>query len=360
MSERILVLGGSGLVGAALAARAAADGARVVVADLDPVRGPSLDYEHVDLTKPGALGQLVRRWSPHVVFDALNLATFFSEQRTEGYDPLIRYHTALYEALEARRRPLSYLRVGTTGSGGLGFDLPFTHGDRLEDQPILHKAAFAGAATQLLVLISRSFPRSEVRVLEIKPGAAIFDEAIGVRQHRSLRVVTARGGESGSYTRDELTLLTRFMGFTTPARVAEAAFEALAGGHREPRPCADVIGALDTAILSEAPADVACRDALIARMAEAEHDEPALPATGNLGPPTICRDLVLAAAALAGQGPDGEIARDAIDYLAKTQPTLVAWLGREDLEAAQRDLHVEPDASAPWQVVYGRLRRRRR
>ena len=362
--SRVVVLGGAGLLGRTIAERLRRDGELLLIADRRNPTDHGAEFKRVDVTERGTLRGLIDQVGPDLVVNAVNLATLYSERGHAGYDGMIRYHAELFEALARAPGKVTYLQIGTTGSGGLGFDIPFTHGGPVEDMPIIHKAAFAGMASQLLVMIARSFSRERVRIAEVKPGLAIFGERVLAERHRDLSVVTVDGGESGVYTRDELALLTCYMGYTTAGRVADKVMAALAGHTTTGAvPGHDITRAIDGTIISEEPEDRALRDALLASMSRLTEGALALPATGNLGPPTITRDLTLAAAVLAGQGPDGPLVSDAFDYVRATRPGLGAWLATQELDLALSALEArakEWDATEPWALVHRVLEARER
>lgn len=359
---RVIVLGGTGLVGGALTDRLSLEADRVVVADRRHTTDSGLEFYPIDVSKRGALTELLRQVPADLVVNAINLATVFSEQGYAGYQGLVGYHAELFSALSQGPRPLTYLQVGTTGAGGLGFDIPFTHGGRIEDLPIIHKAAFAGMSSQLLVLTARSFASQPVRIIEVKPGLAIFGERILTQTQGALQIVTLDGGESGPYTADELALLTQFMGFTTVGRIVDKIVDTL-DRSSAPGPGAgyDVTGALNQAIVSQDATDMALRDGTLARMRCELDGRPVLPATGNLGPPTITRDLMLAAALVAGQGLDGAIVTDMLDYLRSTRGPLDAALAPESLRLAMAEMRPRVRAAEnlePWEIVARALKER--
>ena len=90
--------------------------------------------------------------------------------------PLIRHVQILYEAMK-RKKTLLYLKIGTTGTGGMGLNIPFTHGEEQPSRLLLSKAAVAGAHTLLLFLISRTHGGPIVK--ELKPAALIGWKGIG-------------------------------------------------------------------------------------------------------------------------------------------------------------------------------------
>jgi hypothetical protein len=70
-----------------------------------------------------------------------------------------------------------YLKIGTTGTEGMGLNIPFTHGEEQPSRLLLSKAAVAGAHTLLLFLLNRT-PGGPI-VKELKPAALIGWKEIG-------------------------------------------------------------------------------------------------------------------------------------------------------------------------------------
>jgi hypothetical protein len=89
---------------------------------------------------------------------------------------LIRHIQILYESMRRYNIQL-YLKIGTTGTGGMGLNIPFTHGEEQPSRLLLSKTAVAGAHTLLLYLLNRT-PGGPV-VKEIKPAALIGWKGIG-------------------------------------------------------------------------------------------------------------------------------------------------------------------------------------
>jgi hypothetical protein len=71
----------------------------------------------------------------------------------------------------------AYLKVGTTGSGGMGLNIPYTHSEERPSRTLLSKSSIAGAHSMLLYLLART-PDAPI-VKEIKPAAAIAWKRIG-------------------------------------------------------------------------------------------------------------------------------------------------------------------------------------
>jgi len=158
------------------------------------------------------IAHLIDRHRPDVVVDAINTATAISyqdvytsaiiakrdvEEMLAGSNvppdvmaddietlilsltipQLIRHITILLRALrEAGTR--MYLKVGTSGTGGMGLDIPFTHSEDRPSARLLTKNAVAFAHTGLLFLMART---DGPLVKEIKPGTLIGYSDLGFR-----------------------------------------------------------------------------------------------------------------------------------------------------------------------------------
>ena len=69
-----------------------------------------------------------------------------------------------------------YLKIGTTGTGGMGLNIPYTHSEEKPSRVLLSKSALAGAHSMMLFLMGRT-PDGPI-IKEIKPGAAIAWKSI--------------------------------------------------------------------------------------------------------------------------------------------------------------------------------------
>ncbi len=83
---------------------------------------------------------------------------------------LIRHIQLLYRALVDFKVKM-YLKIGTSGTGGMGLNIPYTHSEERPSRVLLAKSAVAGAQTLLLYLMARTPDAPMVK--EIKPTAAI-------------------------------------------------------------------------------------------------------------------------------------------------------------------------------------------
>ncbi|MCJ8346992.1 short-chain dehydrogenase [bacterium] len=83
---------------------------------------------------------------------------------------LIRHVQIFHEAMKETDTKL-YLKIGTSGTGGMGLNIPYTHSEEKPSRMLLSKSSVAGAHTLLLFLMART-PGGPI-IKEIKPTAAI-------------------------------------------------------------------------------------------------------------------------------------------------------------------------------------------
>jgi len=93
------------------------------------------------------------------------------------YTPQITRHVQLFFQSMVEAKTEIYLKIGTSGSGGMGLNIPFTHSEDKPSQTLLAKSAVAGAHSLLLFLMART-PGGPI-IKEIKPTAAIAWKQIG-------------------------------------------------------------------------------------------------------------------------------------------------------------------------------------
>ena len=194
---------------------------------------------------------------------------------------LIRHVQLMYRSMQLAGTRI-YVKIGTSGTGGMGLNIPYTHSEERPSRVLLSKSAVAGAHTLLLFLMGRT-PDAPI-TKEIKPTAAIAWKGIGygeiIRRGKpipledcpvsgavklrkkltltmrnvahprgdTLRSVFIDTGENGFFSRGEFEAISTpgQMEFVTPEEIAESTvFEIRAGntGH-------DIINALDNATLS--------------------------------------------------------------------------------------------------------------
>jgi hypothetical protein len=217
-----------------------------------------------------------RKAPPAALFDSIErlLCTLYVPQ-------LIRHVQIMYRSMQEAGTGI-YVKIGTSGTGGMGLNIPYTHSEERPSRVLLSKSAVAGAHTLLLFLMGRT-PDAPI-TKEIKPTAAIAWKKIAygevtrhgkpiqlvdcppsraVRLDRVLRLhmpgaaspteqtlksVYIDTGENGLFSRGEFEAISTpgQMEFVTPEEIAESTiFEIRAGntGH-------DIINALDNATLA--------------------------------------------------------------------------------------------------------------
>jgi hypothetical protein len=171
-----------------------------------------------------------------------------------------------------------YVKIGTTGTGGMGLNIPYTHSEEKPSRTLLSKTAMAGAHSMLLFLMART-PGGPI-VKEIKPAAAIAWKRIGYgpisRKRQPIHLVDARPrpvgstfsteepeaarvredlfenvfidtGENGVFSLEEFVTISsgEQMEFVTPEEIARYSVFEIEGGNTG----YDIMSALDSAVL---------------------------------------------------------------------------------------------------------------
>jgi len=298
------------------------------------------------------LFSLLQRHRPHIVIDCINTATaiayqelYASAQRlreaaatgqvtpedveahlTMLYLPqLIRHVQLLLEGLR-RAGARIYLKIGTSGTGGMGLNVPFTHSEERPSRSLLAKASVAGAQSLLLFLMART-PDAPV-VKEVKPTAAIawrrvaygpvmrggrpiprYDAVAPVVLEEMLHMpaeeacrplgeaiesVYLDAGENGLFSLAEFETISelRMMEIITPEEVAKTAIDEIEG-----RPTGrDIVAALDASSSGPTYRGGIMREAALRRMEELEREHGVRSiAFEMLGPPRLSKLLFEAA-----------------------------------------------------------------
>ena len=310
-----------------------------------------LDDLYGDLTQEvldrSFLYQLFARYRPHAVVDCINTATAFAYQdvvqsagdlldaaRAGTLDvekaerhvlhltmPQLIRHMQIVSAAVREFETQAYVKIGTSGTGGMGLNVPYTHSEEWPSRTLLTKAAVAGAHSLLLFLLGRT-PGAPATV-EIKPTATIAWRKIGfgpIRRNggaikryecatpipldrafcdgasgwtdtgQVLESVYIDTGENGVFARDEFQTVTSLgsMEFITPEEVAEYVVMELAG-----RPTGrDIVAALDAATAGPTYRAGILRAHAVDRLKqlEARHQVRAV-AFEMLGPPRLTKHL---------------------------------------------------------------------
>jgi len=216
------------------------------------------------------------------------------------YTPqLVRHIQILNEAVRQAGTQI-YIKVGTTGTGGMGLNIPYTHGEEKPSRVLMSKSAMAGAHSLLLFLMART-PGGPI-VKEVKPAAVIawkniaygpirqrgqpiprFDcpphapiplpEALGEGEFSTplegvLESIYIDTGENGVFSLGEFAAITTLgqMEFITPEEVAATVIHEIKGDTTG----ADIIAALDSAVLGPTYRAGMLRSAALARLRELE------------------------------------------------------------------------------------------
>jgi hypothetical protein len=293
------------------------------------------------------LYQLLAREKPQIVVDCVNTATAIAyqdvftsvkqvrEALAQGGDvndiverhlaiiympQLIRHVHILLEGLR-EAGTLFYLKVGTSGTGGMGLNVPFTHSEQRPSNMLLAKSSVAGAHSLLLFLTARTPGAPAVK--EIKPTAAIawrnigcgplnwrgkalnrydatapvpFDQALDdetaswKKLDGLLDAVYIDMGENGLFSRDEFEAISSLglMELVTTEEIATIVLREIRG-----KPTGlDVVGALDGASMGPTYRGGVLRELALRRIEELEKE------TGTrsvafemLGPPRLSKLL---------------------------------------------------------------------
>jgi len=289
---------------------------------LDDIYGP-FDRQRLERS---FLYQLLVQEKPDIVVDCVNTATaiayqdvFTSVEQVRGalaqgdYDcrdiverhltilympQLIRHVHILLEALKDAGTQF-YLKVGTSGTGGMGLNIPFTHSEQRPSSMLLAKSSVAGAHSLLLFLTARTPGAPAVK--EIKPTAAIAWKRIGtgplswrgkpLNRYDAVQAVPFSEaldeakvawkqvdgqldsvyidmGENGLFSRDEFEAISSLglMELVTTEEIATIVIREIRG-----KPTGlDIVGALDGAAMGPTYRGGVLRELALRRMEELE------------------------------------------------------------------------------------------
>jgi len=196
---------------------------------------------------------------------------------------LIRHVILLNKAIREAGTRL-YLKVGTTGTGGMGLNIPYTHGEDRPSAKLMSKTAMAFAHTGLMFLMARTpsdaYSFAPPIIKEIKPAAMVgwvnitkktiqrdgkplylcssqtesLDKRLTIQVEESkwqrtgkLQIPVVATGENGLFTKGEFEAITslRQMEFMTPEEIARVVELEIRGANTGK----DVIAAVDGAIM---------------------------------------------------------------------------------------------------------------
>ncbi len=307
------------------------------------------DYE--ESYRQNHMVHLIRMHRPEVIVDCVNTATGFSYQDVfdgaakvrgwigeKGYaaegvadletfllsqsvPQLIRHVRFLHQASTEYATKV-YVKVGTTGTGGMGLNIPYTHSEDKPSKKLLAKNEAAFGHTGLLFLLART-PDAPI-VKEVKPAAMIGyravqvmeakdkhdnsdlyqarevtldggtlnlrEQAAGYEKAGKLRVPVVDTGENGVFTRGEFAAITALgqMEYVTPEEIARTVVLEIRGANTGQ----DVVSALDGAVMNPSYKAGLVRSVALSDLDSAER-ESGIPsvALGRLGPPELSKLL---------------------------------------------------------------------
>ena len=301
------------------------------------------------------LVKVIRDFAPAAIIDCVNTATAISYQNvfngahkvqqgigvgkgltedlqqdmeglviSQSTPQLIRHVNLLLQACKEVGTGI-YIKVGTTGTGGLGLNIPYTHGEDKPSPTLMAKTAVAFAHTGLLFLAART-PDTPI-IKEIKPAAMIGYKWVQYKAVQKggkprylysnaecsledlklletqqpiqegdfenlgeLLTTVVDTGENGVFTRGEFAAITAMgqMEMITPEEIAEVISREMGGYNTG----SDMIAACDSAVMdSTYKAGMLRQRALIraAKMEERNGDHSI--ALGILGPPELSKLL---------------------------------------------------------------------
>jgi polysaccharide biosynthesis protein len=150
-----------------------------------------------EIANNSALYSFIKKSQPDVIIDCINTATaiaylnVYSQSNNvlndiktgnlnslnvekliaSSYIPQLIRHVQILNKAMSEFKTGMYMKIGTTGTGGMGMNIPYTHSEERPSRVLLSKTAVAGAHSMLMFLLART-PDSTI-VKEIKPAATI-------------------------------------------------------------------------------------------------------------------------------------------------------------------------------------------
>jgi hypothetical protein len=293
---------------------------------------------------------LIRQHRPDVIVDCVNTATGLSYQNVfdgaaklmdwlgdETFDdrgvadlegfllsqsvPQIIRHTRFLHRATTEYATRVYIKVGTTGTGGMGLNIPYTHSEDKPSKVLLAKNEAGFGHTGLMFLLART-PNAPV-VKEVKPAAMIGYRAVktvgvtdkhgntrlfepretsvggacelregneGYTDAGELEVAVVDTGENGVFTRGEFAAITALgqMEYITPEEIARVVVREIQGANTGQ----DVISAIDSSVLNPSYKAGLLRSVAMSDLRDADEDAdtPSI-ALGRLGPPELSKLL---------------------------------------------------------------------
>ncbi len=316
-----------------------------------------LDDLNQEIINRSFLAQVITKYQPEIIVDCINSATALAYQDiftssievrkilgkvekcedqensisaierlliTQYTPQLIRHIQILYEAMKKAKTKM-YVKIGTSGTGGMGLNIPYTHSEEKPSRMLLSKSALAGSHTLLLWLMART-PDAPI-TKEIKPTAAIAwkkieygeikkrgvpvqlydcppEKAIPLKGklkremkkgpwkplNDTLKKVYIDTGENGIFSYEEFTAITSRgqMEFITPEEIANVVVWEIKGGNTGH----DIINALDNATMGPTYRAGYLRGSALQKMRrlQEEHKSDSV-AFELLGPPKLSKLL---------------------------------------------------------------------
>ncbi len=303
------------------------------------------------------LYDMITRCQPHIVIDCVNTATGVAYQDIYSaglrvlelvkgvqanepaedfiveveklldtlYIPQIVRHVQVIYAAMKEAKTHTYVKVGTSGTGGMGLNIPYTHSEDKPSRVLLSKNCIAGAHSLLLFLMGRTPDAPYVK--EVKPATAIAwkriergdilkggkpiplygcpaDKCVKLEGTldtaakpadceplgKNLQGVFIDTGENGTFSPGEFTAITTIgqMEYITPEEIAKTIAWEIEGGNSGH----DIIGALDGAVLSSTYRAGVMRTLAIDKMKAMLKEESTDPVAFELlGPPRLSKLL---------------------------------------------------------------------
>jgi hypothetical protein len=320
----------------------------------DPgLRRRLLDFLYGDFElayRDNHLANLIAEHRPEVIVDCVNTATGLSYQDVfSGVDtlrhwltddgipaggvkdveafllsqsvPQLVLHMRLLQRATTEHGTRVYVKCGTTGTGGMGMNIPYTHSEDKPSKVLLAKTEAGFGHTGLMFLLART-PGAPV-VKEVKPAAMIGYKAVRTLpvsdKHGNRRLVEPRAaaaggpvdlrepietfedrgelrvpvvdtGENGVFTRGEFAAITALgqMEYITPEEIARVIVLEIRGANSGQ----DVISAIDSSVLNPSYKAGLLRSVALRDLRDADEvaDLPSV-ALGRLGPPELSKLL---------------------------------------------------------------------
>jgi len=239
---------------------------------------------------------------------------------SQAVPQLIRHVQMIHRAMRNVDTRL-YLKIGTTGTGGMGLNIPYTHSEDRPSAKLMSKNAVAFAHTGLLFLMART-PKGPL-VKELKPAAMIGYRRVSyqtikrrgrpqfryeTKQERldgnlilrgeemryerlgKLQMAGVDTGENGFFARGEFEAITDLnqMEFVTPEEIAQQAVLEIKGSNTG----YDVIAGIDSSVMTPSYRAGVLRQTALEKLARIEEEtESHSVALGQLGPPELSKLL---------------------------------------------------------------------